>query len=320
MVYLFDVSAYVILLRETLEVTIILAVLLGFIDKLVSDDEALRKRLRRQIWIGAGVGFGISLLIGAVFIGIFYTVAKNLWEDSESAWEGAFCLIASVVITVMALSMLRVQQWRTKWEDKLKDATEQYLQKHNQGNKWALTILSFTVVCRETVESIVFIAGIGFQNPITGLPIPVILGIISGFVIGFIIYKGSHRLSLAVFFNVTTVFLLFFGAGLFSTSIHELEDATNSRRQIVWELKCCDPEVNQFWSLMEILFGWRNIATVGTTVGYFLYWVVIGLVSLFIWKRGKKDQKNPRNDKLSNDINDADQSEKDNQVAVVDIA
>lgn len=74
--------------------------------------------------------------------------------------EGSFCLIASIVITFMALSMLRVNQWRAKWENKLKEATENYLQKHERGNKWALIILPFTVVCREGVETFVFMAGV----------------------------------------------------------------------------------------------------------------------------------------------------------------
>ncbi len=87
MVYLFDVPAYFILLRETLEFTIILAVLLGFIDKLIPEENnELRKTLKRQIWIGTGAGILFSLVLGAIFIAVFYTVAKNLWEESEPAW------------------------------------------------------------------------------------------------------------------------------------------------------------------------------------------------------------------------------------------
>lgn len=314
MVYLFDVPAYFILLRETLEVTIILAVLLGFIDKLILDDDTLRKRLKKQIWYGTAAGLGVSLVIGAIFIAVFYTVAKNLWEDSEPAWEGAFCLIASVVISIMALSMLKVNQWRAKWENKLKDATENYLQKHRQGNKWALVLLPFTVVCREAVETFVFIGGIGFDRPATGLPIPIILGLVSGFFIGFIIYKGSHRMSMVLFFNVSTVFLLFIAAGLFSTSIHELQEATKSHEAVVWKLHCCDPKTNNFWSIMSAIFGWRNKATVGTTVGYFIYWLVIGLAALFLWYRGKRNQNNDQ----SNDVERNDEDEKNDQAAVVD--
>ncbi|CAB4398299.1 iron permease FTR1 [Rhizophagus irregularis] len=317
MVYLFDVPAYFILLRETLEATIILAVLLGFIDKLVLDDESVRKKLKRQIWYGTAAGLGVSLLIGAIFIGIFYTIKRNLWEESEAAWEGSFCLIASIVITFMALSMLRVNQWRAKWENKLKEATENYLQKHERGNKWALIILPFTVVCREGVETFVFMAGIGFQNPATGLPIPIILGIFTGFLIGFVIYKGSHRMSMAVFFNITTVFLLFVAAGLFSTSIHELQEATETYEQVLWQLDCCDNK-NRFWSLMSTIFGWRNKATVGTTVGYFIYWIFVVLVAMFMLYREKRKHNDQSNNVEKNERDE--RNEKDDQAAIVNAA
>jgi len=291
-------------------------VLLGFIDKLVPDDESLRKKLKKQIWIGTAAGLGVSLLISIIFIIVFYVVKKDLWEDSEPAWEGAFSLIASVVITAMALSMVRVQQWRTKWENKLREATEQYLRKHERGNKLALILLPFTVVLREAVESIVFIAGIGFDKPASGLPIPVITGFISGFLIGYIIYKGSHKLSLKLFFGFTTTLLLFIAAGLFSYSIHELQEATETHEQVVWELKCCDPNKNQFWGIVKTLFGWRNKATVGTTVGYFVYWFVVGLLALFlIYKEKRSPTKLEERDYQSSSNNAT--NEKDQAVTVM---
>lgn len=293
MVYLFDVPAYVILLRETLEVTIIFAVIYGFVDKLTISDD-LKKQYKKQIWIGTAAGLGVSLLIGAIFIIVFYTIKKDLWEDSEPIWEGVFSLIASIVITVMSLSMVRVQKWKIKWENKLKEATEQHVKKHEQGNKWALVLLPFTVVCREAVESIVFIAGIGFQQPASGLPIPVITGILSGFLLGFIIYKGSHKISLKIFFGITTVILLFIAAGLFSNSIHEFEEVTDNKH-VIWEFDCCDPETNKFWDLLNSLFGWRNEATVGTTVGYFMYWFFIGLISLYLVYKEKRKAALERN-------------------------
>ncbi|CAI2172540.1 13890_t:CDS:2 [Funneliformis geosporum] len=291
MVYLFDVPAYFILLRETLEVTIILAVLLGIIDKLVPKEQELRKHLKRQIWIGTGAGLIISLIIAAVFIIIFYTVAKNLWEENEAAWEGSFALVASVVITIMALSMVRIQQWKNKWEGKLANAAEEYLNRHKNGNKWALILLPFTAVCRESLETLVFIAGVGLDKPASGLPIPVILGMATGFLIGYLIYKGSHKMSLKIFFIFSTVLLLFIAAGLFSTSVHELQEVTGTEEKVLWQLKCCNPKTNEFWAILKVVFGWRNKATQGTTAAYFVYWAVVSIAIAFIWYRGKKESK-----------------------------
>ncbi|CAI2166122.1 17736_t:CDS:2 [Funneliformis geosporum] len=290
MTYLFDVPAYFILLRETLEVTIVIAVLLGFIDKLIPEENSLlKKKLLKQILIGTVAGLGVSILLGVVFIIIFYSIARNLWKDSGAAWEGTFSLIATIVITSIALSMIQVQQWRIKWEGRLKHATEQYLKRHERGNKWALVLLPFSVICRETVESIVFIAGVGLDKPTSGFPIPIIMGIMSGFAIGYLIYKGSNILPVTLFFAITTTLLLFIAAGFFSSSIHELQESTGSYEYVLWEFNCCDPKTNQFWGIMKTLFGWRSKVTLGTTVGYFVYWFVIVLLVTFIWYKGKRD-------------------------------
>ncbi|CAG8795029.1 17110_t:CDS:2 [Cetraspora pellucida] len=320
MVYLFDIPAYFIILRETLEVTIILAVLLGFIDNLLPDDKdiALRKQFKKQLWIGSLLGLIVSLLLGGIFIAVFYTAARNLWNESEPAWgefitnEGTFSLIATIVITIMSLSMLRVQQWKKKWENKLQGATELYLERHNKGNKWALILLPFTVICREALESIVFIAGVGYDKDASGLPIPIITGLITGFFIGWLIYKGSHTISLKIFFIATTTLLLFIAAGLFSRAVYEFHEISGAQKIVVWQLNCCDPEGENeyFWAIMGAIFGWRNVATVDSTVSYFVYWFVIIIASVIIIIRGKK-----ADDDVIDTIEHNDSSEKDEKDA-----
>lgn len=289
MVDLFDAPAYFILLRETLECTIILAVLLSLIDKLVPENEhALRKRMKKQIWIGSACGLIVSLIIGAVFIAIFYTLARNLWEKSEPIWEGLLSLVASIVMTFMSLGIIRATHWKKKWERKLQNTTESYLEKSNTGGKWTLAFLPFTVVCRESLESFVFIAGIGFDRSASSFPIPIVLGIISGFVIGWIIFRGSHQVSMRIFLVTATVFLLFIAAGLFATSISEFQEATDNPGIVIWSINCCDPDSNNFWQTMHELFGWDNESTVGTFCGYFSYWIVVIIAVIIIARRDRK--------------------------------
>lgn len=124
-------------------------------------------------------------------------------------------------------------------------------------------------------------------------------------------------MSMAVFFNITTVFLLFVAAGLFSTSIHELQEATETYEQVLWQLDCCDNK-NRFWSLMSTIFGWRNKATVGTTVGYFIYWIFVVLVAMFMLYREKRKHNDQSNNVEKNERDE--RNEKDDQAAIVNAA
>ncbi|CAG8765501.1 13855_t:CDS:2, partial [Acaulospora morrowiae] len=240
--------------------------------------------------------------IGAVFITIFYTLARNLWEESEPIWEGTLSLIASVVITVMSVGMLRVAHWRKKWEDKLRGATESYLGKSESGGRWSLVLLPFTVVCREGLESVIFMAGIGFEKSPTGLPIPIVLGIASGFIIGWIIYHGSHKVSLNIFIITTTTLLLFIAAGLFVTAIGEFQEVSKNPGIQLWSLNCCDPESDNFWRIMHSLFGWNNKSTVGTFCGYFSYWIVVIVIILIVLRRARNKDFKETNEGTSDDL------------------
>ncbi|CAG8663916.1 8346_t:CDS:2, partial [Paraglomus occultum] len=231
---------------ETAECSVILAVLLSMINKLVPEDNPLLKRkLRKQVWIGTGAGLIITIILGGIFVAVFYTIAANLWANSEAIWEGVFSLLAAIVTLIMGLGMIRVSQWKSKWEGKLKEATEKYLARHSQGEKWAMLLLSFSVVAREGLESFVFIAG------------------------------GSNVMSLNIFFAVMTVLLLFISSGLFSSSVFELNEASGTPIKVLWKIGCCDPEQSTGWGIAHALFGWRNEATLGSTLGYISWWIVI---------------------------------------------
>jgi len=44
--------------------------------------------------------------LGAAFIAVWYTLARNIWGDAEDIWEGVFCIIACILITVFTILSL----------------------------------------------------------------------------------------------------------------------------------------------------------------------------------------------------------------------
>lgn len=125
MANVFSVQIFFILLRETLEASIIISVLLAFLKQGLGNheqDQKVYKRLVWQVWLGSIAGIGLCLCIGGTFIGVFYSLGQDLWKKSEDLWEGIFCLVASVMITVMGISMLRLNKMKEKWRVKLAKA------------------------------------------------------------------------------------------------------------------------------------------------------------------------------------------------------
>lgn len=134
----FSVQVFFIILRETLELAIIISVLLAFVDQTVKkpqkgpgdyrslsqehhevNDENIQKetnRLKLSIWLGGISGFIVCLFVGAVILLIFYALDNDLWSLTEHYWEGIFSILASIIISVMGVKMLRVTKMQRKWE------------------------------------------------------------------------------------------------------------------------------------------------------------------------------------------------------------
>ncbi|KAL2622012.1 hypothetical protein R1flu_002217 [Riccia fluitans] len=86
MVQVFSVPAFFILFRETLEALIILSVMLSLLNKIVKDKD-MRRKMQKQVCAGVVAGLVLSLMGAAIFLLLYYTVAKEAWDKSEALWE-----------------------------------------------------------------------------------------------------------------------------------------------------------------------------------------------------------------------------------------
>ncbi|KAI8331179.1 iron permease FTR1/Fip1/EfeU [Chlamydoabsidia padenii] len=308
----FDVPIFFILLRETVEASIIVAVLLSFLKKTFDGSTPLYKRLRNQVWIGAGVGLLICLCIGAAFIAVWYTVLNNIWGNSEDIWEGCFSLLATVMITVMGLAMLKTEKLQDKWKLKLAKAMEAGQQGKRKtfklwAQKYSFFLLPFITVLREGLEAVVFIGGVSLNADGKAIPIAAIMGFICGCLVGYLIFRGGSMLHLRWFFIFSTIILYLVAAGLMSKAVGYFEQ--NAWNQViggesaedggsvitykvttaVWHVSWGDPELNTStnggWMIFNAILGWNNTATIGSIVSYCLYWILVAVYLVYsFWK------------------------------------
>lgn len=149
-----------------------------------------------QVWLGTGLGFLICAAIAGAIIAIFYAVGHDAWQDKEYYWEGAFSLIAALIIGIMGTALLRTSRLQDKWRFKLLQALEvDSSVKTRQGwlknvlERYSMFILPFVTVLREGIEGTIFVAGVSFSAPPTAIPLPTILGALLGVTVGYGIYR-----------------------------------------------------------------------------------------------------------------------------------
>lgn len=289
MVNVFSVQVFFLIFRETLEASIIISVLLSFLnhgflngiqnqphsnfivgnpysnsnvdldlgevedietESMIERRKKIHTRLFWQVWCGALIGIVICVIIGGIFIGVFYALGKDLWAKSEDLWEGIFSIIASVMITVMGVAMLRLNKMKEKWRMKLAAALfdpeeedefdtdsepmhmsffqriikswadfKKQFQFKQFTKKYAMAILPFITTLREGLEAVIFLGGVSLGTPASAFPIPVICGIASGSAVGYAIYRGGNAMSIQIFLVCSTCFLYLISAGLFSRAV-----------------------------------------------------------------------------------------------------
>ncbi|KAM0552462.1 hypothetical protein ACHAPJ_008023 [Fusarium lateritium] len=307
---LFAVQIFFVVFRECLEAVIVVSVLLSFLKQTLGgpdQDQAIYKRLVKQVWVGALSGILICLVIGGAFIGTFYGLGKDIWAKSEDLWEGIFYLIASIIITVMGLALLRVSKMQDKWKVKISQALAE---KHDtKPRKWlrrgrlgswsrrhVMFILPFITTLREGVEAVVFVGGVSLGLPATSIPLPVVCGALAGVTVGFLIYRGGNIMSLQIFLIASTSVLYLMSAGMFSKSVwyfqnhafvqgvgSDVSEAGNGPgsyniRETVWHVNCCNPETDNGWDVFNAILGWQNSATYGSVISYCMYWIFLTAV------------------------------------------
>ncbi|KAK7208047.1 plasma membrane iron permease [Myxozyma melibiosi] len=314
MAQVFEVSVFFIVFRETLEASIIISVLLAFLKQGIGrsmDDPVIYKRLVKHVWVGSAIGFLVCLCIGGAFIGAWYSLGRDVWGSSEDLWEGIFSIIATVIISIMGLAMLRLNKLKEKWRVKIAAAMEE---RNRRGRgmfgrftrKYAMAILPLITVLREGVEAIVFVGGVSLTAPAKAFPLPVICGMLAGSAIGYLMYKGGDFVKIQYFLIIATCFLYLVGAGLFSkacwyfqnhnwvsfvgSDVSEEGSGAGSYdvRQSVWHVNCCNGETDGGWMIFNALFGWQNSATYGSVIGYNCYWIAVMVsVALMLYKEKK---------------------------------
>ncbi len=204
------IESLVVTLREGIEAALVVAIILAYLKRLD------KTQLNRYVYIGLGTAVVASVL-GAVLFTMF-----DIEPDNE-IFEGTMFLVAGVFVGSMVLWMRKTaKNMKQTMENKLGRIVESGADLKKQG--WGLFAFTFFMIFREGIETVLFLSALSLgESPVMGW-VGGLLGIAMSVLFAYFFIKGSIRINLAKFFNVTSMILMILVVRLFAGSIHEFAE------------------------------------------------------------------------------------------------
>lgn len=263
----FSTASFLLVLRETIEAALIVSILLAYLDK------TNNVRFKKDVWIGT-IAAVIMSVLGAV---LFTQFLGGFEGTTEKLFEGIVMVTAAGVLSWMIIWMMRNGRYlKQELQEKVDLAM-------TEEKKYALLSLAFISVFREGIETILFIGGVSSSEDPTGVLVSALFGALAAMGLAIGLFRGVVNLDLKKFFNVTSIILILFAAGLFAHGIHEFQELgwfgpeESFLNTPLFVIPLSDKE-GVLGPLLRALFGYQDKPTPLEILAYVFYWVAIGFV------------------------------------------
>jgi len=199
------IDTFVITLREGVEAALVIAIVVSYLRKIGRTD------LMPAVYRALASAAIASIAAAWVF---------SLIHLNSDAYEGWVLLASAAFVLSMVI-------WMNRHGKKMKGEIESRLGKNmsDGGGQWGVFAFVFLMIFREGVETVVMLAAVrmdtsGIMELFGGL-----LGIGLAILFGVSFVRGTIRVNLKQFFQMTTVILMVVVAQLAITGVHELSES-----------------------------------------------------------------------------------------------
>ncbi|MEU9306542.1 MULTISPECIES: iron uptake transporter permease EfeU [unclassified Streptomyces] len=275
-------SNYLIGLREGLEASLVVCILIAY---LVKTD---RRDALKPIWIGIGVAVALALGFGCVL----EFGSQELTFQAQEALGGSLSILAVGLVTWMVF-------WMRRTARHLKSELHGKLDAALAMGTGALVATAFLAVGREGLETALFVwasvhaAGDGTPRPLIG----VALGLATAVLLGWLFYRGALKINLAKFFTWTGGMLVVVAAGVLAYGVHDLQEAdlVPGLNSLAFDITGTVPPDSWYGTLLKGVFNFQPDPTVLQVTVWLLY--LVPTLALFLapvgFASGKGKVKSP---------------------------
>ena len=260
-------ESFLVTSRETLEASLVVGIVLAYLNR--TNNQNYRKT------VYYGIIFGILASIIAAFVFTLFT--GGFEGKAEQIFEGITMLIGAFLLTTMILWMMQQRHIAKEIEGKV----EKHLMAQPLLSHLGIFMLIFVAIIREGVETVIFLNAINYASGINF--VGGTLGIVAAIFVGYLFFVGFKKINLKKLFNVSSILLILFAAGLVAHGFHEFEEA-GIVNGIITPLFDINPILNEkgiLGSFLKGLFGYNGNPSLLEVAAYIAYLGVI----FYLYKR-----------------------------------
>jgi high-affinity iron transporter len=264
---------YLIGLREGLEATLVVVILVAYLVK--SD----RRGLLGRVWGGVAIAVAVSLAFGALLT----FGPRGLSFEAQETIGGVLSIVAVAFVTWMVMWMARSARTLSGELKGRVDAAA--------AGGASLVVVAMLAVGREGLETALFLwaatqAATGGGSA-TGPLLGAALGLATAVVLGYLFYKGALKINLGKFFTWTGAILILVAAGVLGYGIHDLQEARilPGLNNLAFDVSGTIPESSFVGTLLKGTLNFSPQTTWLQAVAWLLYVVVTMTVFFRVIRR-----------------------------------
>jgi len=255
-------ATLVIFLREGIEASMIVAILLAYLDRLGRRDHFK--------YVLLGVGAALLIATGGG-LAAYLTIRSYDGSRVQTIFETATFILAAAVLTYMTFWM---RNHARTIPAELRSKTDAAL---DGRARWGLALLAFQAVGREGLETVVFTLAIIFSTSTANALTGAIIGLAGSLAIAFLIYRLGHKLNLSRFFTVIGCLLMVFAAGLLADTVENLQQLgwVRALDAPMWHTGQILSQDSPFGDVLHSFFGYSDSPTPLQLMAYAAYLAIV---------------------------------------------
>lgn len=251
-------AAFLITLREGVEIALIISILLAYLARVN----------RRDMFGAVWVGIASAVVVCAGIALAFQRFVGDFTGKAEQLTEGIVAIAAASMLTYMIF-------WMRKHARGSSAGLQTRLAVVIEHSFLAVALFAAVSVLREGIETALLLLGATEQSqPGWGFTVGGVAGLAAATWIGYAFYAGSRQINLKRFFSATALLLILFAAGMAGKAAHEFAEYAGlggSLVEPVWHVTNAAFSTSWFAQFLNGMFGWSPHPELIRVLVYFSY-------------------------------------------------